>query len=269
MRIPILLALLLQASSSFAAGYAEFVHGRSTIRVPRSATQSGADEMRWRLHSQRRPEAMDIRKETFELIVPKEYSHQKSYGLFIWISSGDKPNVPRSWLPILAQHKLICVAANKSGNRRNIFDRMRMAIDVNHHLRSAFNIDPQRVHISGFSGGARVSSMLGVCYADMFPRTIPFMGVNYYQQVPAGKDRVFNPSYIPDDQVLLIAKRNCRFVLVTGEKDFNRINTKSMYEHGFKKDGFRFVRYVEVPKLAHRLPDATQLDGILKLIDSK
>lgn len=263
------LVFICLATSTMAAGYSEFVRGKSTIRVPQAAVQSGANEMRWRLGSQRRPEALDIRKETFELIIPKDYSHQKSYGLFIWISPSDKPNIPSAWLTILAKHKLICIAAKKSGNRRNIFDRMRMAIDVNHHMRSTFNIDPQRVHISGFSGGGRVSSMLGVCYADMFPRTIPFMGVNYYQQVPAGKDRVFNPSYIPDEQVLLIAKRNCRFVLVTGEKDFNRVNTKSMYENGFQKDGFRFVRYVEVPKLAHRLPDAKRFDRILQLIDAK
>jgi predicted peptidase len=146
---------------------------------------------------------------------------------------------------------------------------MRMAIDVNHHLRSTFNIDPQRVHVSGFSGGGRVSSMLGVCYADMFPRTIPFMGVNYYKQVPGKKDQVFNPSYIPDEQVLLIAQRNCRYVLVTGEKDFNRVNTKSMFEHGFQKDGFRFVRYYEVPKIAHTLPRASHFDKILELAEGR
>lgn len=269
MRTVILLAVLCQAWSLHAAGYAEFIHGKSTIRVPRPAIQSGAEEMRWRLHSQRVPDAMDVRKETFELIVPQEYTHKKSYGLFIWISPGNQSGIPKDWLPILAQHKLICVSPNNAGNRRSIFDRMRLAIDVNHHLRNAFNIDPLRVHVSGFSGGGRVASMLGVCYADMFPRTIPFMGVNYYQRIPAGKDRVFNPSYIPDDQVLMIAKRTCRFVLVTGEKDFNRLNTKSMYENGFTKDGFRFVRYVEIPKLAHRLPAGDQLDKILTLIDAK
>ena len=264
----ILLFVCLPLTGS-AAGYAKFKHGRTTLRVPQSAVQSGAEELRWRLHSMSLPGAFDIRKEKFDLIVPRDYTHDKSYGLFIWISPGSTPALPASWLPVLAQKKLIFVGAANSGNRRNIFDRMRMAIDVNHHIRSTFNIDPNRVHLSGFSGGGRVASMLGVCYADMFPRTIPFMGVNYYKQVPGEKDRVFNPSYIPDEQVLLIAQRNCRYVLVTGEKDFNRINTKSIFEHGFKQDGFRFVRYVEVPKLAHKLPSAEQFAKILGLIESR
>jgi len=264
-----LLFLALLPLGVSAAGYANFKHGDSTIRVPRPAIQSGAEELQWRLHSVSRPGPFDIRKETFELIIPRSYSHEKPHGLFLWISPGNRPSIPASWRPELAKRRLIFAGARNSGNRRNIFDRMRMAIDLNHHLRTSFNIDPDRVHLSGFSGGGRVASMLGVCYADMFPRTIPFMGVNYYRQIPAGKDRVFNPSYIPDEQILQIAKRQCRFVLVTGEKDFNRLNTLAMFEHGFRKDGFQFVRCVELPGIGHRLPGADRLAEILDLIDGR
>jgi len=95
------------------------------------------------------------------------------------------------------------------------------------------------------------------------------VGVNCFRHIPAGKDRVFKPSCIPDEQVLQIPRRQCRYVLVTGEKDFSRLNTLAMFEHGFTKDGFQFVRYVELPGIGHRLPEGDALARILDLIEGR
>ena len=266
-RVALVGAWWLAAGALAAAELPAFTPGKQTIQFTASALQSAADEVKSRLHSIEEPGPFDITREKFQLIVPKTYAHAEPWGLFIWISAGDAPTIPADWEPVLAARKLLFVGAFKSGNPRSIFDRVRLAVDANIGMRRKFNVDGRRVYVSGFSGGARVASMIGVGYGDMFSGAIPFMGVNFYTELPAGEGKKFNVSYLPDDEVLELAKKKCRYVLVTGEKDFNRMNTRSAHEHGFKKEGFANVLYLEVPALGHALPGAKTLEQGIEFLD--
>lgn len=224
--------------------------------------------MKWRLHSIEDPAAIDLAKEKFQIIVPATYRHSERWGLFIWISPGDTPAIPAEWEPVLAARKLLFAGAFKAGNPRSVFDRMRLAIAANTGLRERFNVDSRRVYVSGFSGGGRVASMLGVAFADMFSGTMPFMGVNFYEDVPSGDGKsTLGANFIPDAEVLAIARKSCRYALVTGEKDFNRPGTKSVFEQGYKKEGFANVIYLEAPGIGHNLPPATWLERGLEFLD--
>jgi predicted esterase len=245
-----------------------FAPGAHTIQFTESSQQADAVEMKYRLHSVEDPGPFDISQAQFQLLVPKNYRPEEAWGLFIWISPGDAPKIPAEWEAVLAARKLLFVGAFQSGNPRNIFDRMRMAVDASVGMRKRYRIDPRRVYISGFSGGARVASMLGVAYPDLFTGTIPFMGVNFYTELPAENGKRLGISYIPDDQALAIAKKECRYVLVTGEKDFNRQETQSAEENGFRKEGFASVLRLEVPGLGHAMPPANWLDKGLEFLDT-
>jgi hypothetical protein len=262
------MALLAVARSSGADELPPFAPGVHTIRFSESAEQSAADEVKWRMHSVENPGPFDITHEQFQLVIPKNYQSLEQWGLFIWISPSDNPRVPPEWEAVLAARKLLFVGAMKSGNPRNIFDRIRMAIDANVGMRKRYRIDPKRVYVSGFSGGARVASMMGVAYADLFTGAMPFMGVNFYTDLPAENGKQYGPNYIPDDQALEIAKKRCRYVLVTGEKDFNRFETHSAEENGFRKEGFASVISIEVPGIGHAMPGAAWLEKGLEFLDT-
>lgn len=240
---------------------------RGTIVIPKSPVQSDAEQLKLRLHAVENPPAYDVSKEVFEVIVPKSYKATDPHGLFIWIASGNSPAIPKEWEAVLAQKKLIFVGARNSGNPRNIFDRMRMAIDANVHFRTLYKIDGRRVYVSGFSGGSRVASMLGVCYAEMFSGTICCMGVNFYTDVVGDDGKTYGLNYIPDDEVAALAKRFCRYALFAGEKDFNRPNTRAAYEQGFKKEGFANVKLFDVPGIGHQPPQADWLAKAIEYLD--
>src|SRR3954469_25668756 len=201
-----LLAALLCAVTARAAE-PPLVPGSQTIRFPESTVQSSAEEVKARLHSIEDAGAFDITTEKFQLLVPKNYKPTEPWGLFIWISAGDDARVPADWEAVLAERKLLFIGAVNSGNKRNIFDRVRMAVDASVGMRKRCRIDERRVYVSGFSGGARVASMVGVCYADLFSGTIPFMGVNFYTDVVGYDGKKYGISYLPDDEVLDIAKK--------------------------------------------------------------
>lgn len=240
---------------------------RGTIAIPSSPIQSDAGQLKLRLHAAEDPPDFDVSKELFEVLVPKAYTASEPFGLFIWISAGNTPAIPKDWEAVLAEKKLIFVGARNSGNPRNIFDRMRMAIDANVHLRSLYNIDGRRVYVSGFSGGSRVASMLGVCFAEMFSGTICFMGVNFYIDVTGEDGRTYGLNYVPDEQVVDLARQFCRYALVTSEKDFNRGNTRAVFTQGFQKEGFAHAKLFEVPGIGHQPPSADWLARALDHLD--
>jgi len=241
---------------------------RTTVRFTESPPQSADPvQVRYRLMAAEDPPAYDVSKESYECLLPAGWDGKSPLGLFIWIHSGDSPQIPKEWEQILTKHQLVFIGANRSGNPRNVFDRIRLAVDANHNVRQQLPIDGRRVYVSGFSGGSRVASMLGVAWGEMFSGTICCMGVNFYTDVAAPDGKVYGLSYLPDEELLPLVKKSCRFALITGEKDFNRANTLGAFENGFEKEGFAHARVFEVPGHGHSPPPADWLDQALSFVD--
>jgi hypothetical protein len=249
------LCLLMSATMSAPPGdFPEFKTGQYDIAFEESSPDTAPAEVVRRLDLDQGPPAYDIATEKFRVWVPREYAHDRAWGLFVWVDAGDTPRIPEEWEKILSEHKLLAIAAYRSGNRRNTASRMQLAVDAAFNMRRRFNITPRRVYISGVSGGGRIASMVGVAYADVFSGTFPIVGANFYKPVPASGGRHYPPSFAPVSSILADAKKRNRFVLLTGSKDFNRENTKDVYRRGFKAEGFRHVLYLEVPDMGHAVP---------------
>ncbi|HLY10834.1 MAG TPA: hypothetical protein VKW04_16145 [Planctomycetota bacterium] len=241
--------------------------GASDVTFEKSPPLCDADELKARFRSQEDAGPYDVTKEKFRLLVPKSYAPAGKWGLYVFVSAGDDPGLPAEYETVLEKHKLIAVAAYKSGNSRNIFDRFRLAIDAAVHLEDRLALDSKRIYVSGFSGGGRVASMLAIAYADLFSGGIPFCGVNFYLDVPSEGDRMWQRNFIPVNEALEIGKSTGRYVLVTGEKDMNLKNTRAVYEFGFKKEGFKHAMVLEVPGMGHATPPADWFDKGLNFLD--
>jgi predicted esterase len=253
---------------SFAADVAIKPGVRSPITFKVSPQVSDNAQIKMRMHAMETPPPYDVSLEKFDIIVPKKYKKGDPHGLFIWVSPSPAPSISPEWEAVLAEKKLIFVGAHNSGNNREVFARMRMAVDANDNMRELYDIDDKRVYVSGFSGGGRVASMLGVTYADMFTGAIAFMGVNFYTDiVTLDKSEVFEARYIPHEEIAALAKDQCRYVLVTGEKDFNLKNTSAVFENGFKKEGFKAVELMNVPGQGHQPPKAEWLKKAIEFLD--
>jgi predicted esterase len=239
----------------------------SVITFQQSVPLGEPAQLKMRMHSIETPGLFDVSQEQYQILVPKGYKKTEPHGLFIWVSAGNGVSLPKEWEAVLADKKLIAIGARNSGNNREVFDRMRLALDANDNLRNQFNVDDRRVYVSGFSGGSRVASMLGVTYADMFTGALCFMGVNFYEPTfDKAKQEVFQARYIPNDEVLALAKQECRYVMVTGEKDFNLINTQAVFD-AFKSSGFKAVEMFNIPGQGHQPPAAEWLKKGIEFLD--
>jgi len=246
-----------------------FQAGSADVTFEQSSPKGEADAMKARLHFKIEPNTYSVKQEKFRVVIPASYTHEEKWGLFVYVNPGDDAGLPEGYEALLEKRRLLAIAAYKTGNERNVAERFRLALDAHHNMVRRFNIDPARVYVSGFSGGGRIASILGVGYADIFTGAIPLCGVNFYTAIPSGEPgKVWPPQYLPSSDSLRSAKSTSRFALVTGEKDMNLKNTRAVYDLGFKKEGFKHATILEVPGMGHSPPPAEWFEKGLDFLDT-
>jgi len=257
-----------------AALHEQWVQGKKTVfteRASLSVISTMAARLGWPLKqikdSGKEPD-YNLKSESFQLFVPDTYTGDEPFGLFVWISAGNSGALPPSWLEVLAERKIIGIGLDNSGNERATWVRLGLAIDAAYNLQKQYKVDPRRVYVSGGSGGGRCASMLGVCFPDAFQGGFYLVGCNSYHVLgPPGEDRVWKPGYVkPGKKYFDLAANRSRHVLLTGETDMNREQTKVYYD-AFLKDGFKHMTYIEIPKFGHQMPNKEWFDKGLALLE--
>ena len=273
-----LLCLLIPAALSIAAHADAVRTGRLrlqfTNRSPLSDTETLSQRTGWAAEGMRKNHIdpdYKLADESFELYVPADYDGKKPFGLLVWVSASPFGGPPDKWLAVLDKRHLIWVGANRAGNDRPAPCRVALAVDAASNAKAKYSIDESRVYVAGGSGGGRVSSVLGVVYSDVLAGGFYMIGCDYFRDIPADEpnrfwQRIYRP---PPAKLLDRAKRHSRHVLLTGEHDGNRPQTKGNYERGFRKDGFEFVTYLEVPGMGHELPDAEWFEKGIAFLDER
>ncbi len=111
---------------------------------------------------------LDLAKERFSLYVPRE-SPPQGYALLVFVSPYEDARIPLDWISALDRRGMIFVTAARSGNAADVFDRREpLALLSAVNVVSRYAIDPQRIYVAGFSGGARVAEHLAIGYPDLF-----------------------------------------------------------------------------------------------------
>jgi predicted esterase len=209
-----------------------------------------------------------LANETFAIYVPND---DQPLGLFVWTSPSKRGTPPKDWLPMLAPHHLIWISADNAGNDRPIAARIGLALDAVYNVKKQLKIDETRVYVSGMSGGGKMASLIGVAYPDVFTGAIPICGPLYFRNIAlAGDPKKAWPAGFARPPLDLFdrARKNNRYVLITGEKDMNRDPTKDTYEKGFKVDHFAHVEYVEVPGMGHTIPNVDVIEHAIQSLDA-
>ncbi len=198
--------------------------------------------------------AYDLSEESFELYVPPSYSKDRPAGLFVWVSPIPWGGFTREGIrEVLDRQGVIWIGANSSGNERLKWDRIGLALDGAHGVLERYAIDPRRVWVGGYSGGGRTATALAVLFPEVFQGGFFFMGVDFFKNVPAlDRPGAIWPSAFPPPKgknLELTRDRN-HYVFMTGELDFNRIQTREFFAR-FREEGFRHVTLVDIPGLSH------------------
>ena len=133
-----------------------------------------------------------------------------TYSLLVFIPPYPRAEVPRQWIPILNRNNTIFVTATDSGNEAPTARREVLALLAAHNVMRQYDVDPQRVYIGGFSGGARIALRLALGYPDLFHGVL----------LNAGSDPIGTADVpLPPADLFKRFQESTRLVYLTGERD--------------------------------------------------
>ena len=113
-------------------------------------------------------QAVDVSKEHFIVYVPSR-KPPEGYALLVFVPPWDEARLPADWVHILDEKGVIFASAARSGNENDVRSRREpLALIAAANLIQEYNVDPSRVFVGGFSGGAQTAMRLALAYPDLF-----------------------------------------------------------------------------------------------------
>ena len=157
---------------------------------------------------------IDLAAEEFLLYVPADAPPQ-GYGLLVFVPPWPQAELPRGWAPVLDRHHLIFVTAARSGNDANVLARREpLALLAEHNVAARYRLDPERIYVGGFSGGARVAMRLALAYPDVFRGAL----------LDAGSDPIGDSATpLPGRELFSRFQESSRLIYLTGAADQARL----------------------------------------------
>lgn len=239
-----------------------------TVRSPESEARRWAE--RFQFPGDLEGWDYDLATERFSLYVPPDYDAAgEPFGVVVWVSALESGAIPPQLRAAMDERRLIWIGANNAGNRRHLFPRAGLALDAAENVQRFYHIDPDRVFVSGLSGGGRMAAMEAVSYPDVFAGGMPIIGVTTYLTVAPA----FNPNQLvpqfptPAPDLLARAKRQ-PFVIMTGSGDFNREECR-LTAAAYAREGFTDLHLLDIEGMGHEMPAvedfARGLDLLLQL----
>lgn len=216
--------------------------------------------------------AIDLRRETFRMWVPADYDPSTRYALLVWISPGGTGELLQDWPEALRKHDVIVVGPDRAGNDELVWRRIGLALHAVSGVSARYSVDPDRVYVTGHSGGGRVASSLAVTFPDVFRGGIYMAGCNHFREVPVpGQPGMRWPARIPRPrgERLRLVKRQSRHVFVFGENDGNRTQARGVHDDWVRRDRFEHVLWIDMPGKGHAPADAVALDRALTFFEQR
>lgn len=189
----------------------------------------------------------------WDVYVPVGYDPESPAGVMVYVSPDNSGEIPSGWKTVMEDHNLIWIGANNSGNKIDGRLRVTYAILAPSLARKSYNIDQDRVYISGLSGGGRIASIVAPEYAHIFKGAVYNCGVNFWgRNTPKRLEQI----------------KNNRYVFVTGSGDFNRRETKKAYK-SYKKAGAENIQLFDIAHMGHENPNGSKFGQAIDFLDMR
>ena len=190
---------------------------------------------------------------SWRMYVPETYDPGKPAGLLVYISPTSSGGIQSDWRSVIESENLIWIGANQSGNRTRTNKRILLATLAPYVASERYEIDPERVYLSGFSGGAKAAGLASVHLARLFKGAIFICGAESWSDV--------------EPEQLLVAAPN-RYVFVTGSRDFNNTLTRRVHRK-FERAGLVNSKLMVISGMEHSTPDAEHFREAMLYLDRR
>lgn len=203
-------------------------------------------------------QTVDLKDERFDLFLPSR-KPEHGYGLIVFVSPIARWPLTYDWKKVLDRSGYIYVSAQRSGNSQNVYERrIPLALHALENVKARYPIDPERVIISGFSGGSRTAIRIAAAYADQFTGALLIGGA----KVMGEED--FAP---PPVEIMTQLQRRMRVVYSTGAHDMPNLRLDGRSREALISRCVAGVYKISEANISHEVPNRKILERVLKRLE--
>lgn len=189
----------------------------------------------------------------WQLDVPENYDPAKAPGAIVFVNRGNWGGGKKAWSKVLSDRNLIWIGAIDAGDKSPMNERMLKAILAPTLLDRDYAIDPERIYVAGFSGGAHVANILATSKPALFKGGLFLSGAVFWEdRMPAQIDLV----------------RQNRYVFIAGQNDVARTKV-SRTAQAYREAGVTNTELVIVPNTRQELPGPSYFEAAIDYLDSR
>ena len=190
--------------------------------------------------------------------VPPDYDGTVAYGVLIYISPGNGGvNLRPGWDKLFAEKKLIYCSPFGAGNEQADMRRIALALDSVATISANYKTDPNRLFVSGTSGGGAMATTIGVNYAE-------FKAIDCSRGSFPTSAQCF--PYLDAGDIREVARQKKKFAWVSGPKDANYASIQ-LGVAAWNKAGVQ-SKLFEHPEQGHAAATADLMDQALTWLES-
>ena len=211
----------------------------------------------------------NLSKQRMFIYVPDNYDGGSGWGAYLYTSPGKSGDIKKQYKPVFKKHRMIYIAPHGTQNGSVMVRRMGLTLDALATARVKYNIAPDRIIVSGFSGGGTVATTLAIHFPETFMGLVnhssqyyPFKGPNKISGLCS-----YISGYLKSRHIQEIAETGARWAFVTGSNDKNYEAVLGAPK-AWKKEGLD-AKLFDQPKMGHSLPNPEYLDKMLTWIEKK
>lgn len=261
-----LLALLLESPPEVSAGsgllrevvFQDYTQLSSNLELARRLlTPLNAASVPGRLEGSGKvlaEQPIDLSAERFIVYVPAS-PPPHGYALLAFVPPWPEARLPHSWSSALDREGVIFVSAARSGNEASVLARREpLAILAAYNVMQRYPVDPERVYVGGFSGGARVAMRLALAYPDLFRGAI----------MNAGSDPIGSAEIpLPPRDLFERFQTSTRLVYLTGARDEPHVADDAVSVQSMRHWCVAHVESFTIAQAGHEVADGAALSRAL------
>lgn len=189
----------------------------------------------------------------WQLNVPDTYDPANPPGLIVYVNRGNWGGGKKVWSDVFRDRNLIWAGALDAGDEAPINERMLKAILAPTMLAKTYSIDPRRVYIAGFSGGAHVAAILATSRPELFKGGLFMGGARFWEEKTPPK--------------IDIVRQN-RFVFLAGANDVARTRVARTAD-SYRAAGVMQTKLIIVPNTRQELPGRSYFETAIDYLDGR
>lgn len=197
--------------------------------------------------------------------LPANMDPRIARGLVVYVHPGPQSGIPEAMHDALDELGFIAVAPDNVPNDRHRTDRMQLTLDAIATACDRYVIDPDRIYVTGVSGGGKIASHTWACAPDIIDGVVAIVGVGSYENMKRSDGKYWRGDFEKPLGPQLKHLKAGRLVAITGSEDGNQDYIQRALAV-MKGDGLT-VRLDDFEGMGHEMATAERFTDALRWVD--